>query len=307
MRGLEALTPMTRIVRPNFLPAYVSTPVYEEPTDVAARSPVGGLVCDTYRVMWSWALAVTHDCCHTAIRRLPIEGCEFVADIDIETPDGTIGAVLEVPPGAGPWPGVVVIHDAFGLRAPHREVVRRIADNGYLAVAPDMFARGGVIRCMTRVMSDLMAYKGRAFTDIAAAREFLAQRPDCTGAVGIAGFCMGGGFALVASTKGFGASAPFYPPPLQSKYAEILDGACPIVASFGQRDLLNRGSGQRLEGVLNDKNIAHDVKTYVGAGHSFADRVPAQVLARITGFGENKEAAADAWQRVFTFFGEHLA
>lgn len=230
-----------------------------------------------------------------------------MTDIDIETPDGAIGGVLEVPSGAGPWPGVVVIHDAFGLRAPHREVARRIADHGYLAVVPDLFARGGAIRCMRTVMSDLMAYTGRSFTDIAAARALLVARPDCTGAIGIAGFCMGGGFALVASTKGFGASAPFYPPPLQSKYAEILEGACPIVASFGERDPLNRGSGQHLQEVLNDKNIPCDVKTYPHAGHSFADRAPLQALSRIIGFGENEAASADAWERVFAFFGQHLS
>jgi carboxymethylenebutenolidase len=48
------------------------------------------------------------------------------------------------------------------------------------------------------------------------------------------------------------------------------------------------------------------VKTYPDAGHSFTDRAPLQALSRITGFGENKEAAADAWQRVFAFFGQHL-
>lgn len=229
-----------------------------------------------------------------------------MADIEIQTQDGPIGAVLEIPRGAGPWPGVVVIHDAFGLRGPHREIVRRIADNGYLAVAPDMFSRGGAMRCMRTVMSDLMAFKGRAFTDIAAARELLSDRADCTGAVGIAGFCMGGGFALVASTKGFGASAPFYPPPLQKKYAELLDGACPVVASFGARDPLNRGSGQRLQEVLADKNIPYDVKTYPHTGHSFADRTPLQALSRIIGFGEDREAADDAWRRVFAFFDRHL-
>ena len=159
-----------------------------------------------------------------------------MTDINIETPNGSIDAVLEIPSGEGPWPGVVVLHDAFGLRDAHWEIARRIADNGYLAVAPNLFARGGMIRCMRAAFNDLMAYKGRAFDDIAAARELLAGRSDCTGAIGIAGFCMGGGFALVASTKGFGASAPFYPPPLQSKYAEIVDGACPIVASFGPRE-----------------------------------------------------------------------
>jgi carboxymethylenebutenolidase len=151
-----------------------------------------------------------------------------------------------------------------------------------------------------------MTYQGRSFDDIAAARELLIARPDCTGAIGIAGFCMGGGFALVAVTKGFGASAPFYPPPLQSKYAEIVDGGCPIVASFGQRDPLNRNSGARLEEVLAQKGIPHDVKTYPKTGHSFADHAPLQALSRIIGFGENKEAADDAWQRVFTFFNQHL-
>jgi carboxymethylenebutenolidase len=229
-----------------------------------------------------------------------------MTDINIETPNGSIDAVLEIPSGEGPCPGVVVIHDAFGLRDPHREIARRIADNGYLAIVPNMYARGGMIRCMRSVFSDLLAYEGRAFDDIAAARKLLAGRSDCTGAIGVAGFCSGGGFALVASTKGFGASAPFYPPPLQSKYAEIVDGACPIVASFGRRDPLNRGSGPRLEEVLIEKNIPHDVKTYPDTGHSFADRAPLQAISRIFGFGEDEQAAADAWQRVFTFFGQHL-
>src|ERR1700747_574842 len=127
-----------------------------------------------------------------------------MTDISIETPNGGIAAVLEIPSGHGPWPGVVVIHDAFGLREPHREIVRHIAGNGYLAVAPNLFARGGMIRCMQAVFNDLMAYEGRAFDDIAAARELLWRRSDCTGAIGIAGFCMGGGVALVPPPKGFG-------------------------------------------------------------------------------------------------------
>lgn len=229
-----------------------------------------------------------------------------MTDISVETSSGTIDAVLETPPGQGPWPGVVVVHDALGLRDAHREIARRIAGNGYLAIVPNLYARGGMIRCVRSMFRDLMAYEGRTFDDIAAARELLAGLSDCTGAVGIAGFCSGGGFALVASTKGFGASAPFYPPPLQSKYAEIVDGACPIVASFGRRDPMNRGSGPRLEEVLTEKKIPHDIKTYPDAGHSFADRVPLQAVSRVIGFGEDEQAAADAWRRVFAFFGQHL-
>ncbi|GAB2641370.1 dienelactone hydrolase family protein [Prescottella soli] len=229
-----------------------------------------------------------------------------MTDITIETPNGDIDALLEVPTGDGSWPGIVVIHDGFGLREPHREIARQMAEHGYLAVVPNLFARGGVLRCMRGVFRDLMAYEGQAFEDIEAARELLADRPDCTGAIGIAGFCIGGGFALVASTKGFGASAPFYPPPLHSRYAEIVDGACPIVASFGRRDPMNRRSGPILEKVLTEEGIPHDVKTYPHAGHSFADRAPLQALARIAGFGQNEEATADAWRRVYAFFDQHL-
>src|SRR6201986_4913573 len=110
-----------------------------------------------------------------------------MTDITFETPNGSIDAVLEIPAGEGPWPGVVVLHDAFGLRKPHREIVRQIAGHGYLALAPNLFARGGMVRCMPRLFKDLMASEGQTFDDIAPARELLSSRPDCTGAVGIAG------------------------------------------------------------------------------------------------------------------------
>lgn len=229
-----------------------------------------------------------------------------MTDINFETPAGPLKAVVERPTGEGPWPGVVVIHDAFGLRPPHRDIIRRIADNGFLAIGPNLFTRGGMIRCMRGVFNDLQRREGATFEDISVVRQWLIEQPDCTGAIGIAGFCLGGGFALVASTKGFGASAPFYPPPMARQFSEVLEGACPIVASFGERDRLNRNSGEALEEVLTHKGIAHDVKTYPNAGHSFADYAPLQPISRIMGFGQNDAAADDAWQRVFAFFGEHL-
>ena len=225
---------------------------------------------------------------------------------EVEGGSAGLTGVLAVPEGIGPWPGVVLVHEAYGVTDVMRRQVVRMAEAGYLALMPDLFSQGGARRCLVATFRALRSGEGRAFVDIESARALLAARSDSTGVTGVLGFCMGGGFALVASTKGFGASAPFYPPPLQSKYADIVDGACPIVASFGQRDRLNRGSGKRLEEVLTEKNIPHDVKTYPHAGHSFADRAPLQALSRITGFGENKEAAADAWQRVFAFFGHHL-
>ncbi|GFG65382.1 hypothetical protein MKUB_28720 [Mycobacterium kubicae] len=227
--------------------------------------------------------------------------------IDIQAPAGPIDALLDVPSGQGPWPGVVVVHDAVGYAPDNAAISRRIAQAGYVALTPNMYARGGRARCIPRVMRELMTQRGRALDDIMAARDHLLGMPECTGRVGIAGFCMGGQFALVLSPNGFGASAPFYGTPLPRHLSETLDGACPIVASFGTRDPLGIGATKRLRAVTAAKNITADIKAYPGAGHSFANKLPGQPLIRITGFGYNEAATEDAWRRVFAFFGEHLA
>ncbi|BBY83351.1 dienelactone hydrolase family protein [Mycolicibacterium pulveris] len=226
--------------------------------------------------------------------------------IKIATPDGPIDALLGVPDGDGPWPGVVVVHDAIGYGPDNEAISARIAAAGYLAVTPNLYSRGGRARCVTRVFRELMTQRGRALDDILAARDHLKSMPQCTGAVGIAGFCMGGQFALVLSPKGFGASAPFYGTPLPRNLSETLDGACPIVASFGRRDPLGIGAPARLREVVAAKNIPADIKVYPDVGHSFANKLPGQPLMRITGFGYNEAATEDAWRRVFAFFAEHL-
>jgi carboxymethylenebutenolidase len=158
-----------------------------------------------------------------------------------------------------------------------------------------------------RVFRELLTQRGRALDDILAARDHVQSMPECTGSVGVVGFCMGGQFALVMAPKGFGASAPFYGTPLPRHLKETLDGACPIVASFGRRDPLGIGAPARLRKVVDDKAITADVKVYPDAGHSFANKLPGQPLLRITGFGYNDAATEDAYRRVFAFFTEHLA
>lgn len=227
--------------------------------------------------------------------------------IQVNTPDGPIDALLSTPAGTGPRPGVVVIHDILGYGPDKESINDRIAAAGYVALTPNLYARGGRIRCISRVMRELMTQRGRALDDILAAREHLLAMPECSGQVGIAGFCMGGQFALVMSPKGFGASAPFYGTPLPRNLSATLDGACPIVASFGSRDPLGRGAPEKLRETTERKNITADIKVYDGAGHSFANKIPAQPLIRIAGFGYNEAATEDAWRRVFAFFGEHLA
>jgi carboxymethylenebutenolidase len=228
-----------------------------------------------------------------------------VSDIVLDTAHGPIEARLELPADTGPWPGVVLVHDMATYGSDIKAIARRVADHGYLALAPNLYSRGGALRCVTRVMADLYAHRGRAVDDLRAARAALAGRADCTGAVGIAGFCMGGGFALVMSTQGFDASAPFYPSLLQP-YGDLMKGSCPVVASYGARDPVNPRRGPALRAVLERENIPHDVKVYDGVGHSFANRYPGAPLLRVVGFGYDDDSTNDAWRRVFAFFDTHL-
>lgn len=226
--------------------------------------------------------------------------------IELDTPAGPIDALLDLPQGQGPWPGVVVVHDAIGYQPDKEAISARIAAAGYLAVTPNLYARGGRARCITKVMRAALTKQGPAVEDILAARDYLRDRPECTGVVGIAGFCMGGQFALILSPKGFGASAPFYGTPLPKNLEETLSGACPIVASFGAKDPLGRGAPAKLNKAVEAQGVAADVKVYPNAGHSFANQLPAQALLRVTGFGYNEAVAEDAWSRVFDFFATHL-
>lgn len=207
--------------------------------------------------------------------------------------------------GPGPWPGVVVVHDVFGMTDDLKSITERFATAGYLAVAPNLYSRGGP-RCVQTVFRSMLAGTGRPFEDIDAARGMLAARSDCTGKVGVAGFCLGGGFALVAASKGFDASAPYYgrlPNDLS-----VLDNACPIVASFGGKDRSLRGAAAKLEATLTEAGVPHDVKEYPRAGHSFANRMagPLNALAQVVGFGYDHEASEDAWRRVLGFFDQYL-
>lgn len=226
--------------------------------------------------------------------------------ITIDAPDGPIDGLLSIPDSPTPRPGVVVVHDAVGYGPDKESTSRRIAAAGYVTITPDMYSRGGRARCITRVFREMLTKRGRAFDDILAARDHLQEMPECNRTVGIVGFCMGGQFALLLSPKGFGASAPFYGNPLPRHLSETLDGACPIVASFGRRDALGIGAPSQLRKVVKAKGIPADVKVYPDAGHSFANELPAQPLLRIVGFGYNAAVTEDAWSRVFAFFGEHL-
>lgn len=216
-------------------------------------------------------------------------------------------AYVAEPAGPGPWPGVVVIHEAFGLNDDTRAHADRLAAAGYLAVAPSLFSAGGV-RCLRATFAASLSGQGPAFGDIEATRSWLRARPDCTGRVGIVGFCLGGGFALAAAARGFDASAPNYGR-LPKGARELLAGACPVVASYGGADYTLRGAAGTLETLLTELDVPHDVTEYPGVGHSFMGADPAGplgALARFAGIGYAGPEAEDAWRRILAWFDEHL-
>lgn len=226
----------------------------------------------------------------------------------------TLRAELFAPfTGEGPFPGVLVLHESFGLNGDIRRIARQFADAGYVAIAPDLYSHGTRLICLTRVIVDMLrGGVSREIADILAVREALADRRDVDPErIAIAGFCQGGGFALVAGTHpGFRAAAVNYGNVPRS--SEPLKGVCPVVASYGARDMIfGRDLARRLERHLETLGVAHDVKTYDGAGHSFFSKVEGWQgwLARVPtplAAGYDEAAAEDGWRRMLTFFEEHV-
>jgi carboxymethylenebutenolidase len=222
-----------------------------------------------------------------------------------------LNAYVARPTGDGPWPGVVAIHELFGLDDVLRRQCDRLAAAGYLTIGPDLFSDGGPRRCIVSTFRDLFSGHGKPYADIEAARHYLLESAGCTGKVGVIGFCMGGAFALVVSTRGYDvASVNYGAVPRHTEQALV--GACPIVASYGKRDPLMLGQAKKLDKALTAVGVEHDLKVYDRAGHSFLNDAPngpalLRPIERIANVGPEPAAAADAWARIEVFFARHLA
>lgn len=220
-----------------------------------------------------------------------------------------------LPAGTAPrtgWPGIVVLHEGHGLAPEIEEVAQHFADRGYAAVAPDLFSHGNRLACMARAMSEfLRGRRGMVLADVEATRAWLAEQEEVDDSrLAVVGFCMGGGFALTyaaGSPPGLRAASVNYG--LVPAERARLAGVCPVVGSYGARDLVYGSHGRRLADHLAALGVANDVRVYPRAGHSFmtAGRHP---VARLVFFpmrlGHDPAAADDAWRRLFAFFDLHV-
>jgi carboxymethylenebutenolidase len=222
---------------------------------------------------------------------------------------GGLPVFVAHPDQHAPWPGVVVLHDAGGMTDDLRNQARWLAREGFLAAAPNLFFRGGRMKCLFAIARDLKARCGLVYDDVEAVRAWLAGQPGCSGNIGVIGFCMGGGVALLlAPDRGFGAASVNYGGPLPEDADTFLARACPIVGSYGSKDRWNRGVARALEQVLTTAGIAHDVKEYPEAGHAFLndhDKWWYKGLKLIQ-IGYDERAAEDARRRIVSFFRLHL-
>lgn len=217
---------------------------------------------------------------------------------------------LAVPDGDGPWPSVVMVHEVFGIDENMRAQMTRLASAGYVVLMPDLYSRGGARKCLTATFKALSAGTGQAFEDIEKAKEMVTGRSDTTDKVGVIGFCMGGGFALLLANDGYDAANANYGM-LPANLDQALEGACPILGNYGGKDNQLKHAKEKLDSTLTKLGVEHDIKVYPEAGHAFMN--PKQgggplfgTLLRISGAKPNPEAAVDAWQRIEAFFGKHL-
>ncbi len=213
-------------------------------------------------------------------------------------------------PGTGkaPFPGVVVIHDIYGFTADLKRHCQRFADAGYVAIAPDLY-QGRKPGCVVKTLTSMTTGKGFAYEVIEATREVLAARDDVDAErIAVAGFCMGGGFALIAAAdQSYAVAAPFYG--AVPRNASRLQNLCPTIAQYGAMDTPFLSHAKRLARHLEELGVEHEVHIYEGVGHSFMN----QLEGRLAPLGRHipirafydADTEAKAWSKLLDFFARH--
>jgi len=231
--------------------------------------------------------------------------------VALNTSDGRMEAYVAQPKGGGVYPGVVVIQEAFGVNDHIKKVTERIAAEGYVAIAPDIFHREAErlipYSDMKKAIATLQrVVDGKAMDDVGAAIAHLKSQSNVkSGSLGVTGFCMGGRLTYLAAAHHaddlkcavpyYGGGIPMGNPSPLARTGEI---KCPMYLFFGAKDQLipTEHVGQ-IDAELTAKKVSYQLNIYPEAGHGFFcdDR------------GSYHEASAkDAWEKTKAFFAQHL-
>ena len=244
----------------------------------------------------------------------PAQTSQPVVDVRIPTEHGSLKAALARPANSNtPAPGVIVLHELFGLNGDIRRIAEQFSDHGYVAIAPDLYSVGPSLRpiCIAQTMRMMRQGAGRPFDLIEASRAWLADRDEVDQSrLAVAGFCLGGGFAMLYAARApMGAAAVFYGQAPRS--AERLRGICATFGAYGDQDRLTGPDAKVLKSHLEELGVEHEVKVYPGAGHSFMSQysgLRAQFVRLARGpVGFDEPVAADAWASMLSFFEQHLS
>lgn len=208
---------------------------------------------------------------------------------------------LARPAGAnGKLPGILVVHENRGLNPHIEDIARRLALDNFMAFAPDALAPLGNYPGTEDAARDLFGKLDRPkiSEDMVAAAAYLKGRPDCTGKVGVVGFCFGGGVAQMLATRmpDLGAAVSFYGnSPAPEEAAKV---KAPMLLQYAETDERINAARPAWEAALKEAKVPFESHLYPGTQHGFNNDTTPRY---------NEAAAKLAWQRTVDFFKKHLA
>lgn len=210
----------------------------------------------------------------------------------------TVGAALGLPAGGGKAPAVIVVQEWWGLNAQIEGTVDRLAAEGFLVIAPDLY-RGALAKDATEANKMMGELDGkRALADIEGAVAYLRAHASSTGRVAITGFCMGGAYTLASACtiRGLAAAVPFYGIPPKADYAKI---ECPVLFHVAEHDgWVTPAKAHEVERAVKQHGGSIRLELY-DAEHAFMNEKRPEVYS--------PEASALAWKRTVDFLRENTA
>jgi len=265
--------------------------------DGAKKFAVGGLtataIWESLRPNYAWAQQVAKD-----DSRIKTE----YATVPAPQGNGSIRGYLVRPANAhGKLPGVLVVHENRGLNPYMEDVARRLATSNFMAFAPDGLTSVGGYPGDDEQGAKLFGQVDRPkmTEDFLAAARWLKERADCTGRIGVVGFCFGGGIANTLAVRmgaDLAAAVPFYG--AQPSAADAAKIKAPLLLHYASLDTRINGGWPAYEEALKANHVTYTAYIYEGANHGFHNDTTPRY---------DEAAAKLAWRRTLDFFHKYLS